>query len=458
MAVETKLKLRRAVAVARVSRQGDRGEEEFHSHVDQLELIKAGCKREKLKLDADVDVLYEIDVSGGAPLARRTGLLRAIELIEAGQKDVLVVAYFDRWVRSLSVQAEVVARIEKAGGAVLALDFGQVRHDTASNWLSSTMLGAVAEYQRRSTGERTEAGKRRAVADGRPPFPNLPPWLRRTEDGHVEHDRRYAAACRKAVELRAEGATIKVVQEYLRDHGIERSFHGVQSLLGSRLLLGELHFGEKINLDAFPPLVTPETWQRVQRMKLPRGRRPKSERLLARIGVLRCGSCGSRMVVGSQDRNGRRYGMYRCPPVGDCTQRVAISADLVEQIVTERVQKLLGKMRGKASVSAGAEKAAREVERAQAELDAAIRTFSGLDDESAVRERLVELRDDRDDARERLDELTAAAQVSTVIVDPSRDWDLLTLDERRALIRAVVESVTVSPGRSIERVVVKPRG
>ena len=63
-------------------------------------------------------------MSGGAPLAQRPGLRRAVEMVEAGQADVVVVAYFDRLVRSLAVQAEVVERVERAGGAILAVDVG----------------------------------------------------------------------------------------------------------------------------------------------------------------------------------------------------------------------------------------------------------------------------------------------------------------------------------------------
>jgi len=43
----------------------------------------------------------EIDVSGKLPLSRHPGLLAAIEMIEAGRADQLVVACFDRLVRSL---------------------------------------------------------------------------------------------------------------------------------------------------------------------------------------------------------------------------------------------------------------------------------------------------------------------------------------------------------------------
>ena len=47
-------------------------------------------------------------------------------MVEAGEADVVVVAYFDRLVRSLAVQAEVVERVEQAGGAILAVDVGEV--------------------------------------------------------------------------------------------------------------------------------------------------------------------------------------------------------------------------------------------------------------------------------------------------------------------------------------------
>jgi DNA invertase Pin-like site-specific DNA recombinase len=86
----------------------------------------------------------------------------------------------------LAVQGEVVERIEQAGGPIVAVDVGEVRADTASRWLSSTMLGMVAEYHRRVTDERTREAKRRAIADGRPTFPNVPPGYRQRGDGRLE--------------------------------------------------------------------------------------------------------------------------------------------------------------------------------------------------------------------------------------------------------------------------------
>jgi hypothetical protein len=376
-------------------------------------------------------------------------------MVEAGQAEVVVVAFFDRLVRSLAVQAEVVDRIEKAGGGILAVDAGGVRADTASRWLSSTMLGMVAEHHRRVTGERTADAKSRAIARGVPPFPNVPPGYRRRPDGTLEPHTAEAPIVAEAFRLRADGATVKEVREHLGSHGIARTFHGTQALLGSRILLGELRFGETVNTASHTAIVEPDVWQAVQKMRLTRGRRAKSERLLARLGILRCGTCGGRMVVGSRVQQGKRYGMYRCSPIGDCPRRLAVSAHLAERVVVDAVRELLEGVRGSASVADDVTDAERELEQAEQELDAAVRAFTGLDDVDAARERLAELREARDQGRDRLAVAQAAAAPAVTVT--AGDWALLTLDERRALIRAVIDRVDVAPGRGPDRITVTPR-
>src|SRR5262245_60817826 len=183
LTIEPTSSLRRAVGVVRISRVGDRDGDRFVSPSEQRERIASACERDGLQL---LDTLEEPNVSGGAPLSKRPGLRHAIELVEAGQANVVIVAYFDRLVRSLEVQREVVNRVERAGGAIVALDVGEVRADTASRWLSSTMLGMVAEYHRLVTAERTAEAKRRAIDDGRPTFPNVPAGLRKRDNGRLE--------------------------------------------------------------------------------------------------------------------------------------------------------------------------------------------------------------------------------------------------------------------------------
>jgi site-specific DNA recombinase len=441
---------RRAIGIVRVSRVGGRDGETFVSPGEQKRRIEDACSRDHLKL---VDVLEELDVSGGAPLASRPGLRRAVEMVEAEEADVIVAAYFDRLVRSLNVQAEVVSRVEGAGGAILAVDIGHVSHGSSAQWLSGTMLGAVSEYHRRVTAERTQDAKRRAIARGVPTFAKIPPGLVRVGDGSLELNPKQARVVREAFKLRAKGATVMEVRDYLRHRGIERSFHGTTSMLANRMYLGELRFGDLVNPDSHAAIVDSATFAAVQKMRSPRGRRAKSERLLARLGVLRCGTCGARMVVGTANHG--NYNLYRCPPIGDCPQRVTIGAEIAEDVIVAAVKKRLKGVRGTATLDKAADTAARELETAENELNAAIEAFSGLEDVAAARDRLNALRETRDEARERLEELQEVLAPAVTVT--AEDWDLLTLEEQRALIRAVIAEARVAPGKGPERIMVEPR-
>jgi DNA invertase Pin-like site-specific DNA recombinase len=448
--------MRKAIGIVRVSETKGRNGEGLVSPSEQRERIEAACERDGLKL---LRIEQELDVSGGTPLERRTGLRSAVEAVEGGEASVVVAAYFDRLVRSLVVQAEVVQRVEQAGGEVLALDVGRVTEGTAGQWLSGTMLGAVAEYHRRATAERTGEAVRRAVARGVAPWTAKGnPGYERGEDGRLVPSGE-APIVAQAFRMRADGATMGDVRRYLVKHGMGRSLSGVSKLLSSRTVLGEIHFGELVNTEAHPPIVDADTWRRAQRV-VPRGTRPMSQRLLARQGVLRCGSCGGRMVVGLQTKRGRPYPYYRCPALksggtpGDCPARVTIAAHLAEQIVTDRVRARLAGREGRASAEAHVGEAERALEKAQAALSGAIRAFDGLTDEPEARERLIELRQQRDDAQAELDRLGGTSAAVTLSADT--DWDLLTLDEKRALIRGTVEQVTVSKsGHGAERVAVE---
>jgi DNA invertase Pin-like site-specific DNA recombinase len=442
-----------AIGIVRVSETKGREGDGFVSPADQRERISDACEHDGLNL---IDTIEELDVSGGTPLERRVGLRRAVEAVENGEADVIVAAYFDRLVRSLRVQDELVRRVEAAGGQVLAVDVGQVTNGSAGQWLSGTMLGAVSEYQRRTVGERSAEAQARAVARGVAPWPKVSPGYVRGDDGVLKRDPETAPAIKEAFRMRADGAPIRAIRERLRKRGVELSYTAVQRLLSNRIYLGELHFGDLENLDAHEPIIERDLWRAVQRVRVPRGRQPKSKRLLARLGVLRCASCAGRMGV-STSYNGR-YPVYRCPATtsGDCDGRATIRAETVEEIVVRAVRERLADVEGRASAESGIREAEHDLERAQADLDAAIRAFAGLEDESATRERLAELREARDRAQEEVDRLYGI-EAEELVISASADWDRLTDDEKRDLIRVTVQRVDVAPGRGPDRVTVTMR-
>ena len=280
----------RDVVVVRVSEQGDREEENFHSPKAQLAKAKLWSEDEGNRV---VDAFEEIDVSGKLPLARRPGLLKAIEMVEAGEADHIVVAYFDRLVRSLKVQLEVIERVEQAGGEIYAIDHGRLTNGTAATRMSNNMMGAAFQYYAEVTGERVAAARERVVARGVLPNSRISPGYVRGEDGVLVVERPKARIVVQAFKRRDRGASLVEIQAWLAKNGIERSISGVESMLRSRMYLGEIHFGDLHNLDAHEPIIKDRAlFERVQRRTVARGRQAKSERLLARLGVLRCGHAG----------------------------------------------------------------------------------------------------------------------------------------------------------------------
>jgi site-specific DNA recombinase len=448
MAVPKNGRQRRAIGIVRVSRVSGREGESFASPGEQRARIEAECERGGLEL---LDVIPELDVSGGAPLAIRDGLRTAVERIEAGDAQVLVAAYFDRLCRSLKVQGELIERVEAAGGQVLAVDVGQVTNGSAGQWLSGTLLGAVNEYQRRTTTERTAGAQARAVARGATPWARVPLGYNR-DNGTLSPNPAEIPIVQEAFTMRDAGEPIARIRDMLKSRGVERSHRGVQVMLANRIYLGELYFGKLVNLTACEPIIDRELWERVQRRKIPRGRKAKSDFLLARLGVLRCGSCGGRLSAMTLPRQ-HDYRVYRCGSTSDCANHMTISADIAEDVVVKHVHSALADIEGRASAADGARRAESDLASAQGALDAAVRAFDGLGDIESARERLGELRAAVDDAGARADKFASSGPA--ISVNASRDWDLLTMDEQRSLIRATVETATVGPGRGADRISVQ---
>ena len=194
----------RDVVVVRVSEKGDREGEHFHSPEVQIEAAGRWARERGERLAGAP--IPEIDVSGRLPLSKRPGLLAAIEMIEAGQADQLVVAYFDRLVRSLKVQLEVIERVERAGGEIFALDHGKLTNGTAAQRLSTNMLGSVFQYFAEITGEKVAAAQARAVARGVYPHPKIPVGYVRGENGVLVVEPAAAKVVVQAFKRRDRGA------------------------------------------------------------------------------------------------------------------------------------------------------------------------------------------------------------------------------------------------------------
>jgi hypothetical protein len=223
--------------------------------------------------------------------------------------------------------------------------------------------------------------------------------------------------------------------------------------IGSASAAGNHVVGELHNTRAHEPIIKDHAlFERVQRRTVSRGRQAKSERLLARLGVLRCGTCGSRMVINSDSGN------YRCgdTSASPCQRRAAVKADRVEEMVLDAVREYCAT----ADVDGGAPRrqqireADESIERANANLDATIRQLGelGLSGRAASQETLGKLTKAVDDAH------TARARLGNEgdsnAIGPDDIAKLRDPAKRRAawrrLITDTVRSVTVAPAMTAD--------
>src|ERR1700675_1560088 len=80
--------------------------------------------------------------------------------------DIMVVTKLDRLGRSTRELLELIERVSKAGASFRSL--GDPLWDTSSSQgrLLSTLLAAIAEFERELIRERTGEGRKRAMANG----------------------------------------------------------------------------------------------------------------------------------------------------------------------------------------------------------------------------------------------------------------------------------------------------
>jgi DNA invertase Pin-like site-specific DNA recombinase len=133
------------VGYARVSTEGQ-------NLTGQLEALKA----------AGAETIFREKISGAR--SDRPQLARLMASLQTG--DVVVVTKLDRLGRSTRELLDLIERIGKVGAAFRSL--GDPLFDTSSSQgrLLSTLLAAIAEFERELIKERTGDGRKRAQAAG----------------------------------------------------------------------------------------------------------------------------------------------------------------------------------------------------------------------------------------------------------------------------------------------------
>lgn len=427
------------------------GSASFHADREQVEAVERYAKLRGARVEF---MPPELSVSGGKPIRERPSLLAAIEGVEAGRYQGIVVAYLSRLTRSRS-GLEIWDRVEAAGGSI---------HCAAEDIDTSTPNGrfvrdihlANAVREREEHAAAHDRRRRDATERGI--------WQRRQTPRGYERgpDRRLvpsedAELVRGVFRGRAQG---EPVMELARRLGMTTS--GVRALLRNRVYLGELRVGQYANDAAHEPLVTQAEWDAAQSERHARLPRSRETALLA--GLVRCAGCGHRMSRGSGERP--NYSCFGLHSGGRCEEPAHISVRRVDAYVERVVWSHAGGTRYQRSARAP------DLTRLQAELvravehrDAFYAAFGGGDiaaarAEAERRQRAV------DDAQRALDRERASAGFGlSLTAEAYEAYKRASAAQRNAVLRRTLDAVIVraAGGRGVvlpvkERVRVLPAG
>lgn len=451
--------------IVRVSHVGARGGESFHADADQI----ADIERYAATRGARVVLMPpELSVSGGKAIEDRPSLQAAIEGVERGEFDGIVVAYLSRLTRSRSGVA-IWDRVEAAGGHVHCAS-EQLDTSTPNGRFIRDIHLANAVREREEHADRHARRRAQTVAAGVWRQRQVPRGYRFA--GPADEHGRFRGLARRLV----AGDNAEQVRQAFRDRAagvpvsriadrLAMTTSGVRALLANRVYLGELRDGEEnVNPAAHEPIVDPELFARVAGGFVSRPGRSRSTGPALLAGLARCAGCGHVM---SRTRSGgtpvyachRRHSGVRCP------KPAAITLRLLDEHVERVARAELDRLAVAASISGGGVEDARDrVAVAERELTAFLAAVSAAD--VGVEAFAAAARERRDVLERAQAELRRRMALQPAIPELGRGvevWEILDGHERNALLRALLEVVVVrrAGGRTVpvgERVQVLAHG
>ena len=392
--------------------------------------------------------------------ALRPAYRRMIDDLEAGRRDAVICVDLDRLTRRPAELEEFILLADRLGIA-LANVSGDTDLSSVDGRLTARIMGAVARQESERKGERVAREAEQAARRGLPRGSRRPfGW----EDDKTTIRPDEADLIREAARWVGAGETVASVARDWNKRGIaspQKARHGWSAttlagvLRNPRLAGLRAYKGEIVAEGQWEPILERAQWEtlaaRIRRVARP-GR--PSTHLLS--GIARCGRCGGPLWTSwRKDPNGGRVARYACvsrPGRPGCGKLTVVAAPL-DELIREAViiavagpelAKTLAAHRGDDGEEAGA---ARDLADAESRRDETAAMFAAA--EITRREWLTirQVTEQRiaDASRVLNRRRGPLADLPADETGLRQGWDTGTIDWRRALIGAVIETLTIRP-------------
>lgn len=406
---------------------------------------------------ADVYVDNDLSAYSGKP---RPAYRQLLVDLGAGKIDAVLAWHTDRLHRAPSELEEFIRVCDTRGVEVRTVKAGELDLGTASGRMVARILGDVARHESEHKAERirrkhlelAEAGQ--LVGGGTRPFG--------FESDRLTVRESEAELIREAARRVLAGDSLRGICADWNRRAITTSTGGPwrQQVLRRLLMSGRIagwreHRGVLVAEAVWPAIVERAIIDRLRARLADPARRTSvadARRYLLSGGLLRCGMCLRPLRARPRVDHVRRYVCPSGPMFGGCGG-IAILAEPLEDLVTERVLDVLDSP----IVEAQAQQLVEGV------ADGMVETLGA--DQRALEELALDYYRDRlisrdeylvaraslerriDSARRQLAESTGERVLASVRGVARTRWPEVGFDQRRAIVSALIERITIGPGR-----------
>jgi DNA invertase Pin-like site-specific DNA recombinase len=423
---------KRAVCYVRIS--VDRDDET--STQTQSERVRAYCKAHGWPI---VDVIVEPGRSAyRSTRTSRPGFKRVMGLIDSGAANVLVVWKLDRAERNTEGICALVRELAERGAQFVSVT-EQFDTATASGRMMLQVLASLAEMESATKSERTKAWQdHRRTNGGTPTGPR--PFGYQRERNRLIVDKAEAAVIRRAARAVLAGKSFRSIVRDLDAAGVRgkngraftaRTLQGI--LLGPTIAAcREVSPGVYVDSTEWRAILDRATWDAVRAVLTDPARRtsPSNARRWLLAGIVRCGRCHDNESNGWMRSMPHRAGTrYHCP-----TCALSIHAERTEECV---VAALLDLLDPKAWKRLRQGRPSGGDHHADDAIAALYERHAAGDIDGVELDRLIEALRRQSNAMPRVTLPDA--------VDLKKAWPKLTLEQRRLVLSAATESLTILP-------------
>jgi site-specific DNA recombinase len=290
-----------------------------------LEQQQAACREWCRQRSIVVDRVF-IEAGESAKTADRVEFQRMFAYLEQHQTRIryLLCDKLDRFSRN----------VNEAGAYLLKLNQWKISLTTAKEAINDTttdgkmhlgILNVFAQYDNDVRADRSKAGMKATVASGRWAWKGPLGLVNgRANEPTLVHDAERAPLIAKLYEKIAEGYTLERAVQWVNTNGLRTSTgNRLSTSTASRLLRNPLYkgtiehpnWGVSID-DAFPPIVSPQIWAKVQSVLSGRAitavPHTQANPAYPLKGVIMCSKCGKTATASTSKGRSTKVAYYHC--------------------------------------------------------------------------------------------------------------------------------------------------